>query len=388
MSKAIRLGKIFGIGFALDYSWFVVIILGIWSLARQYLPAAHPGWSLSTYWVSGTIVSALFLMSVAAHELARGVVARKLMVPARNTTLFLFGGTPEISEQSCLPHQEVLIALAGPGVSLSLAAISYALLQQGLGVGWPLHALISWLAWLNLMLFLVNLLPAYPLAGGQILHAVIWDGANNQRRATAFALDAARFIALSVLFYGSWLVFWQLRSGSWGDGLWIVIAGWLLHRTVTQSERRSSEHNRDLLSGYTVRNATLTSLPRALHRLTLDILMDQVAPLARNGYILVVKDEKLEGLLSVDRITLVPQGQWPVTRVEDVMVSVSRLKTIQPDTTLTTALDRMIAEHERELVVIEGERPLGIITHETVLSFLDGQTDDTSALVAAHCPIE
>lgn len=70
------------------------------------------------------------------------------------------------------------------------------------------------------------------------------------------------------------------------------------------------------------------------------------------------------------------------------MVSVSRLKTIQPDTTLTTALDRMIAEHERELVVIEGERPLGIITHETVLSFLDGQTDDTSALVAAHCPIE
>lgn len=381
MGTAMRHGRLFGSAFALDYSWLVVLTLGIWSLARQSLPATHTAWSLGTYWFIGAIVSALFFVSVAAHELARRSVAGAYRMPMRKTRLFAFGGTPDIGQQSRLPHQEVLIALAGPGMSLALAALLYELSRRGLGIGEPIHALVWWLARLNFMLFLVNLLPAYPLAGGRILRAVIWDGAGNERRATTIALAIAQFTALGILFYGSWLVFWQLRSGSWGDGLWIAIAGWLLHRAVTQSEQQAILHNRDLLSGYTARDAMLTDLPRVLHRLTLDIIMDQVIRPAEHRYVIVAKDQQLEGFLCVNRIASVPRKQWPVTRAEDLMIPVSPLKAVAPDVALATALERMASA--RELVVVDGERLVGIITRNTVMRLLDARTAAPTALVAA-----
>jgi Zn-dependent protease/CBS domain-containing protein len=384
MRKAIRLGTIFGIAFTLDYSWFVVFILGTWSLARQYLPDTHPGWSLSTYWVFGAIISALFFASVAAHELAHAFATRAYGAPVRDITLFSFGGTPHSGQEPRLPHEEVLIALAGLGMSLALATLFYEWWRLGLGIGGPIHALAGWLAWLNLMVFLVNLIPAFPLDGGRIFRAVIWDGAGNLRRATVIALAVGRLVALGVIFYGSWLGFWQLRAGSWGEGLWIAVAGWLLHRAITQSEQQTALHDRNLLAGYTVRDAMLAGCPRVLRRLTLDIVTDQIVKPSGHRYVLVVTNHQFDGLLSVERIEAVSRKRWPVTRVEDVMLPVSKLKTVHPDVTLTTALERMATENERQLVVVDDERPLGVVTRDTVLRFLDVRAGSPSGLVAAH----
>ena len=384
MRKAIRLGTIFGIAFTLDYSWFVVFILGTWSLARQYLPDTHPGWSLSTYWVFGAIISVLFFASVAAHELAHAFATRAYGAPVRDITLFSFGGTPHSGQEPRLPHEEVLIALAGLGMSLALATLFYEWWRLGLGIGGPIHALAGWLAWLNLMVFLVNLIPAFPLDGGRIFRAVIWDGAGNLRRATVIALGVGRLVALGVIFYGSWLGFWQLRAGSWGEGLWIAVAGWLLHRAITQSEQQTALHDRNLLAGYTVRDAMLAGCPRVLRRLTLDIVTDQIVKPSGHRYVLVVTDHQFDGLLSVERIEAVSRKRWPVTRVEDVMLPVSKLKTVHPDVILTTALERMAAENERQLVVVDDERPLGVVTRDTVLRFLDVRAGSPSGLVAAH----
>lgn len=381
MGTAMRHGRMSGLAFAPDYSWLVVLMLGIWSLARQSLPATHAGWSLSIYWIVGAIVSALFFVSVAAHELARGFVARAYSIPERKTTLFAFGGTPDIDQQSRLPHQEVLIALAGPGMSLALAVLFYELSLQGSGSSGAIHALVWWLAWLHLMLFFVNLLPAYPLAGGRILRAVIWDGSGNQRRATTITLGIAQFIALVLLLYGSWQVFSQLRSGSWGDGQWIAVAGWLLHRAVTQSEQQAISYNRHLLLGYTARDAMLTGLPCVLHRLTLDLVIDQIIRPGGHHYVMVVKDQKLVGFLSIDRIASIPQKQWPVMRAEDLMLPMAPVKTVHPDLALATVLERMACEHE--LVVVDGERPIGLVTRKTVLGFLDARMDASTALMAA-----
>ena len=298
MGKAVRLGTIFGIAFTLDYSWFVVFILGTWSLARQYLPDTHPGWSLGTYWVFGAIISVLFFASVVAHELAHMLVTRAYKAPVRDITLAIFGGTPHTEQEPRLPHEEVLIALAGPGMSLALATLFYEWWRLGLGIGGPIHALAGWLAWLNLMLFLVNLIPAFPLDGGRVFRAVIWDGTGNLRRATTIAIGVGRLIALGVIFYGSWLGFWQLRGGGWGEGLWIAVAGWLLHRAITQSEQQTVLHDHSLLTGYTVRDAMLAGCPRILRRLTLDIVMQQFVQPSGHRYVLVVKDDRLDGLLT------------------------------------------------------------------------------------------
>ena len=384
MRKGIRLGTICGIAFTLDYSWLMVFILGIWSLARHYLPETHPGWSSNTYWVLGTLISVLFFTSVVAHELAHILAARAYSSSVRGITLFSFGGTPHGGQEPWLPHQEVLIALSGPGMSLALAALFYALWRPGTSIVGPPHALAGWLAWLNLLLALVNLIPAFPLDGGRIFRAVIWDGTSNLRRATTIAIGVGRLVALSVIFYGSWLGFWQLRGGNWGDGLWIAVAGWLLHRAITQREQQTVRQDQGLLSGHTVREAMLTGCPSVLRRLTLDIVMDQIVKPRGHRFVLVLTDHQLDGLLMVEQIEMVPHKRWPLTRVEDVMLPVAKLKTVHPDVTLTTALERMALENEYQLVVVDDERPLGVLTHDAILSFLQIQAGSPSGLLFVH----
>lgn len=384
MRNTLRLGTVAGVAYKLDYSWFIMFALGMWSLARYYLPDAHPGWSPSAYWVFGAITSALFFASVLAHELAHLLVARVYGSPMNDSTLFIFGGVARVGQEPRKPHEEVLIALAGPGMSLALATLFYEVWRLGLGISGPIHALSGWLAWLNLLLALLNLIPAFPLDGGRIFRAVLWDGTGDMRRATIIALGVGRLVALSLIFYGSWLGFWQLRIGLWGEGLWIAIFGWLLNRAIAQSEQQTTLHDRELLSGHTVREAMLTDCPRVLGRLTLDVVVAQVVQLSRHRYFLVGTSGQLAGLLVRDRIDAVPQKRWPNTRVEDVMLPSSRLKTVGPDAALTTVLEHMTAAGEHQLVVIDGERPIGIITRDTLLRFLHARAGRPLQLLHAQ----
>lgn len=373
MRNTLRLGIMVGATFKLDFSWFIVFALGTWSLARYYLPDAHPGWSPSAYWVFGTITSALFFASVLTHELAHLLVARAYGTPANDSTLFIFGGTPHSGQESRLPHEEVLIALAGPGMSLVLATLFYEVWWLGLGISGSIHAMASWLAWLNLLLALMNLIPAFPLDGGRVFRAVLWDGTGDMRRATNIALGVGRLVALGLIFYGSWLGLWQLRVGLWGEGLWIAIFGWFLNRAITQSEQQTTLHDRELLSGHTVREAMLADCPRVLGRLTLDVVVAQVVQPSKHRYFLVGTSGQLDGLLVRDHIEAVPQKRWPNTRVKDVMLPSSRLKTVGPDAALTTILEQMTVAGERLFIVVDDERTIGLITRDTLLRFVHTQ---------------
>ncbi len=231
---------------------------------------------------------------------------------------------------------------------------------------------------------LVNLIPAFPLDGGRIFRAMLWDAISNLRHATMIATGVGQLIALSIMFYGSMRGFWQLRSGIVGEGLGIAIAGWIIHRAITQCEQQTVLHDRDLLSGYTVRSAMQAGCPRVLRCLTLDIVMAQIILPSKHGYVLVVTDHQLDGLLSAGRIATIPQKRWSITRVEDVMLPLSKLKAVHPEVTLATALVRMAAENECQFVVVDDHQPLGVIARESVLRFLDGQAGSPSGLVAAH----
>jgi len=384
MSEHIHLGSILGIDFRFDYSWLIVFVLATWSLAGYYLPGAHPGWPVNAYWIFGVITSGLLFASVVAHELAHTLVARVYRTPVNDVTLFIFGGAPHIGQEPRKPHEEVLIALAGPGASLMLATLFYEVWSRtGSGAG-PLHALTGWLAWLNLMLALLNLIPAFPLDGGRIFRAVLWDGTANLRRATTIVTGVGWLIVLILIFYGSWLGFWQLRGGLWGEGLWIAGLGWILNRAIGQVEQQLALHDQTLLAGHTVREAMLADCPRVLGRLTLDVVVAQVAQPSRHDYFLVGKRDQLDGLLTRDRIDAVLRKRWPNTRVEDVMLPTSRLKTVHPGLELPIILETMVVEHEHQLVVVDGERPIGVITRDTVLRFLHARAGEPLRLLPAH----
>lgn len=372
MRNAIRLGNILGIELRLDYSWFIIFVLITWSLAGHYFPGAHPGWSTGGYWALAAITSGLFFTSVVIHELAHSLVSRAFGTPVHDITLFIFGGAAHIGQEPQRPREELLMALAGPGASLSLAALFFALWWLSLGSVGPVHALAGWLAWINLMLALFNLIPGFPLDGGRILRAIIWGVTDNMNRATAIAAGVGRLVAFSFIFYG----IWQIFGGNWADGLWIAFIGWFLDGAATRSVQHLAVEN--LMAGHIAREAMVTDCPHVLPRLTLDVVVDQVAHPSGRRCFPVIEEGRLRGLLTLGQIARVPRDHWPATRVADIMIPPDRLKTVGPDDALTTILERMAAEDVNQFPVLEGEQFVGIVSRDMLLNFLSTRAEEAS----------
>jgi Zn-dependent protease/CBS domain-containing protein len=364
MRNTVRLGTIFGIELKLDYSWFIIFFLVTWSLGRHYFPDAHPGWFTGAYWGLAAFTSVLFFASVVAHELAHSLVARAFGTPVRDITLFIFGGAAHISAEPRRPREELLMALAGPGMSLALAGLFYALWWLSLGFAGPLHALAEWLGWINLLLGLFNLIPGFPLDGGRVLRAIIWGVTGDARRSTRIAAGAGQIVAYGFIFWGVWQIF----GGNWADGLWIAFIGWFLNSAAVQSVQQLAVQ--DLLAGHTVREALLTDCPHVLPRLTLDVVVDQVVGPSGRRCFPVLEDGRLSGLLTLRRIAEVPRDHWATTRAEDVMIPLAELKTARLDDDLVAVFERMAAEDVNQFPVLDDGRFVGMVSRDTLLSFL------------------
>src|SRR6202047_2644428 len=122
----IPVGRVLGIPLELDYSWFLVFALLTWALAVGHYPAEYKGWPAGLYWIMGAVTAVMLFVSVLLHELGHSVVARRYKIPVRRITLFIFGGVSQIGAEPPSAIAEFLIAIAGPVVSLTLAAFFYA----------------------------------------------------------------------------------------------------------------------------------------------------------------------------------------------------------------------------------------------------------------------
>src|ERR1700737_1186487 len=171
MNENLSLGRIFGIHVGLNWSLLVVAALIAWSLATSLLPSASPGHSSGAYWIAGVISAFVFLASLLAHELAHSVVATRRGVKVEGITLWLFGGVSRFSSETSSPGAQALITFVGPLTSLLLGAV-FLLAAAVVGGGANsalLSASLAWLGYINILLGVFNLLPAFPLDGGRIL---------------------------------------------------------------------------------------------------------------------------------------------------------------------------------------------------------------------------
>jgi Zn-dependent protease len=162
MAATVKLGRIWGIPIGLHFSWFLIFGLVSWSLAVGYFPEEYPGLATPVYWILGAVTSILFFASVLVHELAHAFVALRNKLPVRAINLFIFGGVAELTQEPRSAGAEFRIAIAGPVASLGLAALfgGLYLLDQHI----PLLAAPSiWLARINLLLALFNMIPGFPL---------------------------------------------------------------------------------------------------------------------------------------------------------------------------------------------------------------------------------
>lgn len=360
---SIRLGKIFGIPVGVDYSWFLILILFTWTFAVSYYPAEFKNWSNAEYWVVGAVTALMLFGSVLLHELGHSLVALRYKIPVRNITLFIFGGISQISEEPVSAISEFWITIAGPIISFALAGLFSLLALVTTGFT-PLLAIVKYLAYINVILALFNLIPGFPLDGGGVLMAIIWGITRNRHRALLIASGVGSFVAYLFIFYG---VF-QLFAGNLANGLWIAFIGWFL--VSAARGQVTQERIKGLLSGHKVSEVMSQGYTIVQDNTTLQSLVDDHILASSRRSFVVEKGEQVVGLLTLHHLRDVPKDRWAATMVADVMIPSSQWKQIGLDTELWDAMKEMDRDGVNQLPVMTDGRIEGMLTRQDIISFL------------------
>jgi len=370
MGGSLRLGKILGITIQLHFSWFLIFALIIGLLS--YILHHDEGYSLGTSVIAGVVTSILLFASVVAHELAHSLVAIRSGIPVKSITLFFLGGVAQITREAARPKTELLMAIAGPLCSLMLAGI--------FGLIWflvwdngqqPLALLIiQWLASINLILALFNLIPGFPLDGGRILRALIWQRTGDYKRATRIASLAGQSVAYLMIGGGIAIMFINLSTNFYipFNGIVLAFIGWFLHHFATTGYRQVEM--RETLRGFAARAVMGTDYIAISPNLSLkQLVQDYVIPTGRR-YFVVAEDRRLAGMVSFENIKTVPQTRWDITPVRAVMTPADKVVSARPEEEALSILERMEEHDLNQMPVVKEGIVLGIIVRETLLHFI------------------
>ena len=365
MNSSFTLGKIRGIEIGINYTWLIALGLISWSLAVGVFPEMFPGWDQATYWIVAIIATLLLFGSVLAHELTHSFVAQSLGMRVQSISLFIFGGVSNIVGEARRAKDELYIAIAGPLSSLALAVLFGLALLLFRSVNEQLAAILFYLAAINVMLAVFNLIPGFPLDGGRVFRAIVWGITHSFRRATRIATGLGKGIAYLFIFGGLYLAF----SGNFLSGIWLAFIGWFLseaaeasYRQMTVQESLRGVHVADLM---TPRPVTVD-----MH-MSLREVVDAYL-LRQNVRTLPVVDAagELVGLLTLNEIRAVPAERWPEVTVAEVMTPAEHLHTVTPRDDVSQALRTLSEEDVNQLPVVENGHLVGLLSRGNLIRFL------------------
>jgi Zn-dependent protease len=157
--------KIRGIPLRIHPSWFVILVLATAAFQQQYSLTLKDPMSAPVLWGLGLVTAMLLFVSVLLHELGHSLVALAQGVEVRSITLFLLGGVASVERECSTARGALLVAAAGPAVSLVLGVGLLAATHPAAHLSPLLGAMVSELGTLNMVLALFNLLPGLPLDG-------------------------------------------------------------------------------------------------------------------------------------------------------------------------------------------------------------------------------
>jgi len=236
--SAIKLFSFRGIAVGVDYSWFFVLFLVIFSLSGFYREVLGAQQEDTGPYVLAVVSALAFFGSIVLHEMGHAVVALREGIAITGITLWLFGGVARMSRDTESPGAEFRIAVAGPIVTL---AIAVGCLAAGFAIGgeeefWAAMrfedatnasgalAVLAWVATINIFVLGFNLIPAFPLDGGRIARAAAWKVTGNRTRATRFAATLGQGFAYLFIAFGIFLVL----QGEVIFGVWLGLIGFIL----------------------------------------------------------------------------------------------------------------------------------------------------------------
>ncbi|HET8786572.1 MAG TPA: site-2 protease family protein [Candidatus Limnocylindrales bacterium] len=360
MAGSLRLFRVAGIDVAIHASWLVIFALVTWSLATAYFPNAVRDATTTQVWILGVIASLLLFASVLVHELAHSIVAKSRGIDVHSITLFIFGGVSNLTGEAKRPSVEFLIAIVGPLTSFLIAAISYGVVVVA-DDSRMVVAVASYLALINLVLGLFNLVPGFPLDGGRVLRSIIWRATGDQQRATRIAVGVGQAVAWLLIVFG----FWRVLIGDLFGGLWTIAIGWFLQSAAGATLQQSVLETH--LRGLRVRDIVRPDPTAATPDTTVaELIDDYILPGSRRA-VPIVDGGRLVGIVTLSDLRDVPVEARAQTPVASIMSKAPDLVTVSPDMSLQDALERLAEGDFEQLPVVEDGKLVGLLTRADLL---------------------
>ncbi len=227
----LRVGQIGGIAVLVRSSWLLVAALISVSLAPR-VEQVEPGLGAWSY-VAGLAFAVLLYLSVLLHEASHALMARHYGLPVSSITLHFLGGVTQIDGEPDTARREFGVSVVGPltSIAVGLAVLPLALVTPD---GTLLDMAVKGLAWVNLVVGVLNLVPGLPLDGGHVLRAAVWQLTGNPHRGTLVAGAAGRVVAVLVLAYPFLSTLFGVRPSTLTYVFAFVIA-WFLWSGATSS---------------------------------------------------------------------------------------------------------------------------------------------------------
>ena len=238
---SIQLARISGIRVGASPSWFLVLGLAVYYLAGTFEDAL--GGTPTEAFVVAVLAAVLFFVSIILHELGHAFEARRSGISVEGIDLWFFGGIAKLDRDSRTPGEEFRIAAAGPLVTLLLVGLCFLVLSLLEGAGRavdiaalresvtdsPPEVLVGFVGSMNAVIFVFNLVPAFPLDGGRIARAIAWKLTGERSKGTIIAARMGQ--AFGWLMIG-WGVYTLLSTDDAFGGIWWAVLGWLIAGTA------------------------------------------------------------------------------------------------------------------------------------------------------------
>ena len=365
-SNTIRLFNIDGFEIKLDPSWFLIAGLITWTLSTQYFPVTLPGLTGTAYLVLAIVAMLGFFGSLLLHELSHSVVARSYGVQIKGITLFIFGGMAELETEVPTAKAELWVALAGPAMSLCLSLgfwISSLVIQTVFDIT-ALAVVLSYLATVNLIIAVFNMVPAFPLDGGRVLRAYLWSRHGDVLKATKTAARSGTIFGYTLIILGVMVLFQSAATA----GLWYVLIGFFVlaaARSAYQNQLMHSTFDGKTVSAVMVRDPIVVA-----PELTLSLFVNQVVLKHGVSFAPVVSDGVLIGQIDKDVLSAIDRENWGNTRVGDVFAGLDVATTIAPDMPVEDLLKEIAATGTRKFMVVEDHKLLGVVTLANLIGYL------------------
>lgn len=369
LDSSVNIGRVAGIRIGIHYTWLVIFALLLFSLTALF-HSDHPSLSQGSLVLAAFFTAIAFFASIILHELGHSIVALAHGIPVQSITLFIFGGVAQSERDAESARAEFLIAIAGPAVSFVLAVVFY-LLAHLFGAATPLAATaLGWLAQINLLVAVFNLLPGFPLDGGRVLRAAIWGATGDAAKGMRWAVVSGRVAAFGLMLLGA---FEAIVGGEMINGFWLVAIGWFLYAAAEASGRQFVVSR--ALQGITVSRYMRHDVPRVEAGRTVQDWMDNdVLATGQRAY-LVADAGRVLGLATLSDAKKLPRQAWQTTPVRTVMTPTESLHIVSPQTPVLTALALMDRESLNQLPVVENGEIAGWIDRDRLLQALRLQLD-------------